>query len=186
MGSHHSTALAVALLLLAPPVAAQRAGVWVSLGLGTGMHEVACDICRAEDNGGWSARAAVGGTLSRRLKLGAEIHGWTDRTDDIRFTFYSVTPALYWYPSRRGIPYFLMGGAGYAAYRASDDTEVISSSGIGATFGAGLELPLAGRFKLTPFATYTGSFLAHLKYDRTDIARAQLSLFQLGLGITRR
>jgi hypothetical protein len=34
--------------------------------------------------------------------------------------------------------------------------------------------------------TYTGSFLANLKHERTDIADAQLSLIQVGIGFTRR
>jgi hypothetical protein len=150
------------------------------------MHQVACDICRAENNGGWAARGALGTTLGTRLRLGAEIHGWTDLTDDIRFRFISVTPAVYWHPSPNRVPYFLMAGLGYASYKASDDNEVISSSGLGVTLGLGLELPLVGRYRLTPFGSYTGSFLANLKHDRTDITSARLSLFQLGLGLTRR
>ena len=150
------------------------------------MHQVACQICRAENNGGWAARIAMGRSLRPRIGLGGEIHIWTDRTDDIRFRFYSVTPALYWYPSPRRVPYFLMGGAGYASYRASDDNEVVKSSGVGVTFGLGYDLMLAGRYRLTPFGTYTASFLANLMLDRTDVASARLRLIQLGVGLTRR
>jgi hypothetical protein len=97
---------------------------------------------------------------------------------------YSVTPALYWHPRRKG--YFLMGGAGLASYRASNDNEVVSSSSVGATFGGGLQLPMIRRFSFTPFAIYTTSFLANLKLDRTVVTGASVSLLQVGIGITRR
>jgi opacity protein-like surface antigen len=184
MRSQFRTALAVASLALPAPLAAQG-GFWASAGLGTGMQQVACEICRGEGNGGWSAKLAAGGTLSARVRLGGEFHGWTDKTEDIRFTFYSVTPAIYWYPSG-STPYYLMAGAGLANYTASNANEEISTSSVGLTVGMGLELPLVGRWRLNPFASYTGTVLANLKVNRTIIADAQLSLFQLGLGLTRR
>jgi hypothetical protein len=179
-------ALAAFALAFSSPVTAQDTGFWASLGLGSGLQQLGCDICRSENNGGWAARAALGGTLHRRLRLGAEIHGWTDRTDDIRYTFYSVTPALYWHPAPERVPYFLFAGAGYASYRAADANEVMTSSGVGITFGAGYDLRLAGRYALTPFASYTASFLANLMYDRTRIADSHATLFQFGFGLTRR
>jgi hypothetical protein len=45
---------------------------------------------------------------------------------------------------------------------------------------------VTSRYGITTFVTYTGSFLANLKHERTDIADAQLSLFQVGIGFTRR
>lgn len=170
-------------VLAAAPAAAQ--GFWAGVGLGTGMQQVACDICRGDGNGGWTARAAAGATLSPRLRLGGELRGWTDKTDDVRFTFYSVTPALYWYPSSR-LPYFLMAGVGLANYKAAGGGESISTSSVGLAVGLGYELPLTGDYAFTPFVSYTGTFLANLKYDRTIIADAQLSLFQAGIGVTWR
>jgi hypothetical protein len=175
-------ATAALLVFAAPPAAAQN--FWASLGVGTGSQQVSCDICRGDGNGGWAVRAAAGSTLSPRLRLGGELHGWTDATDDVRFTFYSVTPALYWYPATQ--PYFLMAGVGYAGYHASAGDETISTSSLGVTLGVGYEVPLAGRYALTPFASYTGTLLANLKSDRTIITGAQVSLLQVGVGITRR
>jgi hypothetical protein len=176
-------ATAALLAFTAPPAAAQ--GFWAGVGVGSGRQVVTCQICLGDGNGGWAVRAAAGTTLSPRLRLGGELHGWTDKTEDVRFTFYAVTPALYWYPSPTGTV-FLMVGAGYANYKASAGDEVISSSSIGFTLGVGYEVPVAGRYALAPFASYTGSFLANLKSDRTIITGAQLSLFQVGVGITRR
>jgi hypothetical protein len=79
-----------------------------------------------------------------------------------------------------------MAGAGLANYKASNANEEISTSSVGLTVGMGLELPLVGRWRLNPFASYTGTVLANLKVGRTIIADAQLSLFQLGVGVTRR
>jgi hypothetical protein len=178
-----TVAFAAGLFLLAPPLAAQ--GFWAGVGLGSGLQQVACDICRGQGNGGWAARVALGGTLSRHLLLGGELHGWTDKTDDIRFTFYSVTPALYWYPSTR-IPYYLLGGIGLVGFRASDQNENMSSSSMGLTVGLGYEMRVTSGYAISSFATYTGSFLANLKHERTDITDAQVSLFQVGIGFTRR
>jgi hypothetical protein len=183
MHTRIAAALVAALLAPVSPVAAQ--GFWAGLGLGSGMQQVGCDICRGEINGGWTARIALGGTLSRHLQLGAELHGWTDKTDDIRFTFYSVMPAVYWYPSLR-TPYFMLGGVGLVGYRAADENETMRSSSMGLTVGMGYELRVASSYAITPFVTYTGSFLANLQYERTDIADARFSLFQIGLGFTRR
>ena len=180
---HIGAATAALLAFTAPPAAAQ--GFWAGVGVGTGSQRVSCEICRGDGNGGWAVRATAGSTLSPHLRLGGELHGWTDKTDEVRFTFYSVTPALYWYPALRR-PYFLMAGLGYAGYNASAGDETISTSSLGVTLGAGYEVPLAGRYALTPFASYTGTLLANLKSDRTIITGARVSLLQVGVGITRR
>jgi hypothetical protein len=176
-------ATAALLVFTAPPAAAQ--GFWAGLGVGSGRQHVTCEICLGDGNGGWAVRAAAGSTLNPHLRLGGELHGWTDKTEDIRFTFYSVTPTLYWYPSPNGA-YFLMVGAGYTHYKASAGDESISAASLGITIGTGFDVGLVGRYALTPFATYTGSVLASLKADRTIITGAQLSLFQVGVGLTRR
>ena len=184
-------ALVLLAFLIATPAVAQRGGstpgrgFWLSAGLGTGSQQVACEICRADRNGGWAARFAFGHRIRPGLDLGGEIHGWVDRTDDIQFRSLAILPAVYWRPGRRA-KYHLIGGIGYTTYRAGNDDETISSSGLGFTAGAGLDLSVAGRLFLTPFATFTASFLANLKHERTDITRAQLSLLQLGIGFTRR
>ena len=182
--SHFGPALVAALLVFSSPLEAQNRGVWVSVGLGPGLQRITCEICRANGNGGWAGRVAAGGSVGRQFGWGGEFHGWTDRTDNVRFIAYSIMPALYWHPKKK--PYFVMGGAGLASYRASDGNEVISSASVGMTFGGGIQLPLVARFSLTPYATYTGSFLAHLKLDRTVLTDARLSLFQVGIGLTRR
>lgn len=178
--------LATLALAFTSSLTAQRSGFWADLGLGSGMQQLGCDICSGANNGGWAARAALGGTLNRRFRLGAELHGWTDRTEEIRYTFYSVTPAVYWHPAPRRVPYFLFAGLGLASYRATDDNERMSSSGVGVTFGAGFDMPLAGNYALTPFASYTTSIRANLMYDRVHIADSHANLFQAGLGLTRR
>lgn len=178
-----AAALAAGLLVPAVPAAAQ--GFWAGVGLGTGMHQVGCDICRGEHNGGWSARVALGGTVSPHLQIGAELHGWTDKTEDIRSNAYSIMPAVYWHPSTR-TPYYFVGGIGLVGFKASDENESMSSSSMGLTVGLGYDLRLAPGYAVTTFVTYTGSFLANLKHERTDIADAQLSLIQVGIGFTRR
>jgi hypothetical protein len=178
-----SSAVAIGLIAGAPPAAAQ--GFWAGVGLGSGMHVVGCEICRGDGNGGWAARVALGGTLSRHLQIGAELHGWTDKSDDIRSNAWSIMPALYWYPGTT-TPYYFVGGIGLVGFKSSDQNESMSSSSMGMTVGLGYDLRLASRYAVTTFVTYTGSFLANLKHERTDVADAQLSLIQFGIGFTRR
>jgi hypothetical protein len=178
-----SAATAALLVFIAPPAEAQ--GFWASLGAGTGRQRVTCEICRGDGNGGWTARAAAGTRLNARLRLGGELAGWTDRTDGVRFTYASVAPTLYWYPTGRQA-YFLTAGLSYVFYRASAEGETIGASGLGFAVGTGYDLPLRGRYALTPFATYSISLPTNLTRDQAIIVDAQLSLFQVGLGVTRR
>jgi hypothetical protein len=167
------------------PAAAQSRRIWLSAGIGTGSQQVACQICRGDRNGGWSARVAGGKRIRPHLDLGAEIHGWTDHTDGIGYRSIAFVPAIYWRPNRNR-PLFLMGGVGYSTYRAANDDESITTSGLAFAAGGGMDAPLTGRWRFTPFITYTASVLANLKHDRTDVTSAQVSLLQLGLGLTRR
>jgi hypothetical protein len=176
-------ATAALLVFVAPPADAQ--GFWAGVGVGTGRQRVTCDICRGDGNGGWAVHAAAGGRLNDRLRLGGELAGWTDNTDDVRFTFFTITPTLYWFPSAR-VPYFFTAGVGYTGYRATAGDETIAASALGLAFGTGFELPLAGRYAVTPFARYTATFLANLTSGNDIITDAQLSLFQVGVGLTRR
>jgi hypothetical protein len=176
-------ATAALLVFVAPPAVAQ--GPWFGFGVGTGVQRVTCVICRGDGNGGWAARASAGGRLGARLRFGGELTGWTDKTDDVRFTFIALTPTLYWYPATRA-PFFLTAGIGYTRYSASAEDETIGTSAFGLTFGTGYDLPLPGRYALTPFASYTTTLFAELTSDRAIITDAQVSLFQLGVGVTRR
>ncbi len=180
-----SAAVFAAWMVFVPQLSAQQKGFWFTAGLGTGSHQVACEICRGNRNGGWSARLAVARPVKAGLDLGLEVQGWRDHSDDIGYRSLALLPTLYWRPSRLR-NYYLLGGLGYNTYRAANDDESISSTGVGIVLGAGLDVPLTGRYRLTPFATYTASFLANLKHDRTDITNAQLTLLQLGFGLTRR
>ena len=177
---------ALALCLAAAPARAQEpSGFWASAGLGTGMHQLSCDVCLGEYNGGWAARVALGGTLSDHLRLGGEVQGWTDGSEGIRSTFLAVAPTLYWYPSPARTRYFVMGGVGLARFRASDSTDALSASSLGVMLGVGYEVRIGRAYALTPFAGFSNSFFANLRDDQTLLADVRLTLLHLGLSVTR-
>lgn len=177
---------ALVLVVLAAPARAQEpSGFWASAGVGTGMHQLSCDVCRGDRNGGWAARLALGGTLSAHLRLGGEVQGWTDGSDGIRSTFVAVAPTLYWYSSPARTRYFVMAGVGMTRFRASDSTDALSASSVGVMVGLGYEVRIGRAYALTPFAGFSNSFFANLRDDQTLLADVRLTLFHVGLSVTR-
>lgn len=179
-------AAALVLSLLASPARAQEpSGFWASAGLGTGMHQLSCDVCRGDRNGGWTARLALGGSLSSHLRLGGELQGWTDATEGIRSTFVAVAPTLYWFPSPVRTRYFLMAGLGVTRFRAADSTDALSATSVGVLAAVGYEFRIGRQYALTPFAGFANSVLANLRSEQTLIADVRLTYLHVGLSITR-
>jgi hypothetical protein len=72
--------LAIALLLPRPALAAsqEREGFWIGFGFGYGSALVRCDDCVANGReGGVAGFLKLGGTLNRKVLLGAEFSVWT-------------------------------------------------------------------------------------------------------------
>ena len=177
--------VAAALVCCGGPLAAQDAGAWwVGVAAGSGFHSVSCDICRSGLESGVTVRAAGGRRFSDRLLGGMQVQLWTDGADEVRTTFLAVGPTVHWYPGSLGRPQFLVGGLSYARYRATaTDEEPVTASSLGLTAGAGWDVPLGGRFIMTPIVTMTVTMLGELERDGTDIASAGFTLLQLGVGL---
>jgi hypothetical protein len=58
-------------------------GPWLGGGLGTASARVNCELCTSDRNGGLSGYLTGGITLSPSVRLGAELAGWFDTTDDV-------------------------------------------------------------------------------------------------------
>jgi len=162
-------------------------GLWYSVGLAPGWARVTCDICAGRRQTGVSAFLGVGGSSSRALRVGAELAGWRYRAGGVTQTLMSIGAAAYWYPNvaRR---FYLRGGAAIVMHRASDGTDVVTSSGIGPQLGVGYEYAVSRAWRIAPFAHYSvGVVGGDVKFNGGQAAgSATVSFFQVGASLMRR
>lgn len=172
-------------LVCANAVAAQ--GVWYAVGVAPGWARVTCGICAGERATGVSAVAAVGGSTSRALRIGGELSAWRDRNEGVTQTLMSIGAVAYWYPTPRRRLY-IRGGAALVTHRASDGTDVITSSGFGPLMGVGYDSRFGRSWNITPFFHYSmGVTGGGVKFNGGQAANsATVSFFQLGVSLTRR
>lgn len=174
--SRRLTGFLLAALGLAPltTAAAQnphtRTGFWFNGGLGVGSY--GCDGCSGRESGG-SATIGLGGTLSRKVLLGAGINAWAKEVDGVDLTAATVTAMIRFYPSATG-GFFLVGGLGYAMEEVSLGNVSVSESGAGVLLGLGVDIRVGRNISLTPF--WNGNGLS--------IDGAGSNFGQLGLSLT--
>ncbi|OLC06233.1 MAG: hypothetical protein AUH78_24550 [Gemmatimonadetes bacterium 13_1_40CM_4_69_8] len=171
-------------------LAAQRrenSGFWYSLGLAPGWARVTCSICAGSRRTGGSAFVGLGGRTSRSLRIGGEFAAWRERHNGVTQTLMSIGATAYWYPNLRRRLY-LRGGAALVMHRASDGTDVVTSSGIGPQMGVGYEYRVGRAWALAPFVHYSvGVFGGDVKFNGGEAASsATVSFFQVGASLTRR
>ena len=182
-----------ALVLAVPrPVAAQAqrratrdSGFWYRVGVGPGWARLSCSICAGSRRTGMSAFVGLGGSTSRALRMGGELAAWREDQDGVTQTLMSVGATAYWYPSIRRRLY-LRGGAALLMHRASDGTDVVTSSGIGPQLGIGSEYRVGRAWLVAPFMHYSiGVFGGDVKFNGGQAAnRATVSFLQVGVSLT--
>jgi len=166
-----------------------RDGFWFGAGLGSGWARVSCQICQGNNRGGFSGALRLGGGVSRKVLIGAEVAAWwatiETGTDTVHQSLAAFGAAAYWYPSQRRPLYFKL-GIGLVTHRADDGTDVITSSAIGPEFGVGYEWPVSPHVLVSPFINVAlGIVGGSLKFNGGTIQnRPTVSLAQLGLGVT--
>ncbi len=166
------TELIVILLSLATNVLsaqAPREGFWWSLGVGYGTTRTSCDGCNAQSANGLTLYGALGGTVSPRLLLGADVTGWLREESGVSENFSVLSFAASYYPSQ-GFRLFLKGGVGYSLIetRVVSENAGAEGSGVGFMFGAGYDIPLFGRY-ITPALTVTYGLPGNLMYHGSPI-----------------
>jgi len=186
--------IVLALLLASTGVSAQRraaagggGGLWWAVGVAPGWARVTCQICAGSRRTGMSAFAGLGGSTSRTLRIGGELAAWRERDGGVTQTLLSVGAAGYWYPSLRR-RFYLRGGAALVTHRASDGTDVVTSSGIGPQLGVGYEHRASPSWLVAPFIHYSvGVFGGDVKFNGGQAAgSATVSFLQAGVSLTRR
>src|SRR5881397_3939196 len=116
----------LAALALGRDLAAQqqrqaRDGFWFGAALGSGWARVSCQICQGNNRSGLSGTLRLGGGVSRKVLIGAELAAWwatiETGTDTVHQSLAAFGAAAYWYPSNRR-PLYLKLGIGLVTHRA--------------------------------------------------------------------
>lgn len=180
----------VALAAAAAPLRAQRTqssgGFWYGAGLGSGWTRVACDLCRSSRGTAVSGFVRLGGRVRPGLLVGAEGSVWKKGDGGIDETLFGLSANAYVYP-RRG-NFYWKAGAGLLSYRNDDNRDVLTSTALGLHLGAGYDLRVRDGLYLSPYASVmVASLGGEVKFNGADIlSKANLSLIQAGIGISRR
>lgn len=124
-----------------------RSGLWGNVGFGVGSY--GCEGCGDRESGG-AGTFALGGTLSRKVLLGAGVNVWTKEINGVDVTAGTVTAMIRFYPSATG-GFFLVGGLGYGTEQISSGNTSLSESGAGAVLGLGVDIRVGKKLSLTPF-----------------------------------
>jgi len=138
-----------------------RSGLWGEVGSGPARIRVGCSTCTgvvvANGQGGYGR---IGWSMGPKLAVGFEAFGFNNdhfgfSAGDTTITADNahVSAIVLWYPWRRA-PFFLKGGAGLAAgsYVVAADTGQaleVDATGVGLTFGLGLDVPVSRKFAIT-------------------------------------
>lgn len=167
----------VALALLQPALAVgqgraqTRSGFWFNGGLGFGT--AGCDGCDGRESAATLALAA-GGTLSRKVLLGASIDGWSKSEGGATITIATLLARLRFYPSATG-GFFLTAGLGLGTVNVElSGFGSDSETGSGVLIGLGYDIRVGNNVSLTPF---WNGFATHT--SNTDF-----NVGQLGLSVT--
>src|SRR2546423_15089367 len=97
-----------------------RDGFWFGAALGSGWARVSCQICQGNNRSGLSGTLRLGGGVSRKVLIGAEVAAWwatiETGTDIVHQSLAAFGAAAYWYPSNRRALYLKL-AIGAATHR---------------------------------------------------------------------
>lgn len=163
-------------------------GPWLGAGLGTASARVNCDLCTRDRNGGLSGYLAGGVTVSSDVRVGLELAGWFDTTDEVSQRLLLYGGSVYWTPgaARR---WFLKGGLGLLSYHADTpdaEDDPLGASAAALQVGSGYDFRAGSRLWLTPFVNLVVSTSGNLTSGNTVVTDASFSLFQVGAGVSWR
>lgn len=125
-------------------------GFWVVVGVAQGRERYKFD-----DDAQWSESfeasafmIGAGGMLSRDFTVGLEWNVWSDYEADSDQRLHALSLVGNWYPV--GTPIFLKGGVGLGFNRIDDALGTFKDTGLGLTFGVGVDIPIAKRVAIQP------------------------------------
>ena len=186
-----TTAGLLAIAAVSQPAAAQSPtlrGPWLGGGIGTASSQVNCELCTSDRNGGLSGYLTGGIALSPSVRVGAELAGWFDTTEDVSQRLVLYGASAYWTPSPAGAWYF-KGGLGLLNYHAGtpdEDDDALTASAAALQIGSGYDFRAGSRVWVAPYANLIVSTSGNLTSGNTIVTDASFSMFQLGAAVTWR
>jgi len=177
--------------LLAGSLAAQepRTGdaLWFGLGLGPGVARVQCDICRADRGTAVTGEVRLGGRLSRKVLIGADVILWAGGSQSgVRESMWGLGAVGYFFP-RPGGSWYWKTGFGLLSWHSVDGHDELSAGAPGLVLGTGWEFRVARRYTLAPYATlFIAPVGGDIKFNGSTIQKnAGLLLGHFGVSFTR-
>jgi hypothetical protein len=151
-----------------------RVGLWGGFGLGGGVLGCLEDGCDGSE-WGYSGNAKLGGTLSPSVRIGGGTNGWYKNEDGVTLTGGLLSAQILWNPNEGDL--FLVGGVGYATFRASVGSLSETENGGGLVFGLGYDISIkqSGSLALTPYVNWIVT---------SAVENASFHFVQFGLGLT--
>jgi Outer membrane protein beta-barrel domain len=156
-----------------------RRGFWLGLGVGAGGESY------ERSDAGYSdlfyqptVSLRAGGTVSQRLRLGAEVLSWINEEGPAVESLTSALLIAQLYPLK-SLGFYLKGGIGIGRNAVDfDDGFDVGDTGFAGLLGAGYELRLGRRFYLNPVIDLVGH-----SYDGRAGGDYNERLLNFGLGI---
>ena len=152
-----------------------RQGFWIGFGFGAGSARGDCEGCDFDAGSGATGYLKLGGKLSPRLLLGADVTGWMGKATDASLgtadvTVGFVSAAVYWYPSpSSGL--FLKGGLGSFMLTGDVNTgERLESASAALVLGLGYDIRVGRMLSLSPVLTFAGSGKGGFDIDGVTVA----------------
>ncbi len=186
-----SIVLVVAAGTLSPPsvLSAQGRGAgqgpsqwWWSASAAVQGSRLTCDFCDPDRDFGPSLGFGAGAYASPRLRVGVDGSWATSTEEGTRESIYAAGFVAELHPNQ-GSGLHLVGGLGWAGYRAGD----FSYDAVRLRLGAGWDLPLAGPWVVGNRLTWDASAFASLHNDGAPVVRdVGLGTMTFGLYVGRR
>lgn len=165
----------------------QRRGFWFSLGVGPAAMGDDCSTCTGDPVYGASGNIRLGGTLSQRFLLGADIAGWAITAFNADQTIGAATLSLFWYPSPQGALYIKAGAGGmrYTHMNRNTNSETIDDAGV-LTLGVGYEFRVGRNISFVPYLNAYASGDVSRTVNGAPVVPGPYTrnLVQFGIGIT--
>ena len=166
----------------APQGAPANAGLWYEVTLGGAGSRLACSICSAHRDLGAVITGALGAYASPTLRVGLELSRWTYRDVGVREMTSGIGLVAHMKPSARSRLY-LLGGAGWTSYRASDYTFGAPRASV----GVGYDVPLAGAWVAGNVLTMDLAAFGKLRNEGvTVVENVGLSAIRMAVQLRRR
>lgn len=166
----------------APQGATANAGLWYEVTLGGAGSRLACSICSAHRDLGAVITGALGAYASPTLRVGLELSRWTYRDVGVREMTSGIGLVAHMKPSARSRLY-LLGGAGWTSYRASDYTFGAPRASV----GVGYDVPLAGAWVAGNVLTMDLAAFGKLRNEGvTVVENVGLSAIRMAVQLRRR